>query len=179
VEYLLGSEAVTSIAVDPANRKWLGTETDGVYLVSENGDKIINHFNVNNSPIFSNKIIDIEIDNESGEVFISTGKGVISYKGFATTPKENHQNVLVYPNPVEPNYNGLIGIKGLVQNANFKITDINGNLVFSSKANGGQGVWDGTNSYGERVGSGVYLIFSTNAVGTETNVAKILFINND
>ena len=179
VEYLLGSEAVTSIAVDPANRKWLGTETDGVYLVSENGDKIINHFNVNNSPIFSNKIIDIEIDNESGEVFISTGKGVISYKGFATTPKENHQNVLVYPNPVEPNYNGLIGIKGLVQNANFKITDINGNLVFSSKANGGQGVWDGTNSYGERVGSGVYLIFSTNALGTETNVAKILFINND
>jgi len=179
VEYLLGSEAVTSIAVDPANRKWLGTETDGIYLVSENGDKIINHFNVNNSPIFSNKIIDIEIHNESGEVFISTGKGVVSYKGFATTPKENHQNVLVYPNPVEPNYNGLIGIKGLVQNANFKITDINGNLVFSSKANGGQGVWDGTNSYGERVGSGVYLIFSTNALGTETNVAKILFINND
>ena len=177
VEYLLANETVTAIAVDGANRKWLGTQSAGVFLVSPDGTKQIHHFTEQNSPLFSNTITDIAINHQTGEVFIGTSKGLISFISDATQGYETHQNVSVYPNPVRPEFNGTIAIKGLVEDADIKITDLNGTLVHETTALGGQAVWDGKNGYGERVQTGVFLVFSSNSFGTETNVAKILFVH--
>ena len=177
VEYLLTNETVTTIAVDEANRKWLGTQSAGLFLVSEDGTEQVHHFTAENSPLLSNNIVDVKINHFSGEVYIATAKGLISYFSDATEGSLNHENVIVYPNPVRPEYTGTIAIKGLVQDADIKITDLNGILVHETQALGGQAVWDGKNGYGDRVQTGVYLVFSTNATGTETNVAKILFVH--
>ncbi len=177
IEYLLTNETVTTIAVDGANRKWLGTQNAGLFLVSEDGTEQIHHFTADNSPLLSNNIIDVKINPSSGEVYIATAKGLVSYFSDATEGSLTHENVIVYPNPVRPEYNGAIAIKGLVQDADVKITDLNGVLVHETQALGSQAVWDGKNGYGDRVQTGVYLVFSTNATGTETNVAKILFVH--
>lgn len=177
IEYLLTNETVTTIAVDGANRKWLGTQNAGLFLVSEDGTEQVHHFTADNSPLLSNNIIDVKINPSSGEVYIATAKGLVSYFSDATEGSLTHENVIVYPNPVRPEYNGTIAIKGLVQDADVKITDINGVLVHETQALGSQAVWDGKNGYGDRVQTGVYLVFSTNATGTETNVAKILFVH--
>ena len=177
VEYLLANETVTAIAVDGANRKWLGTQSGGLFLVSPDGTEQIHHFTQENSPLFSNTITDIAIDHQTGEVYIGTSKGLLSYMSDATMGYKKHQNVSVYPNPVRPEFNGAIAIKGLVEDADVKITDLNGILVYETTALGGQAVWDGKNGYGERVQTGVYLVFSSNSFGTETNVAKILFLH--
>lgn len=177
IEYLLTNETVTTIAVDGANRKWLGTQNAGLFLVSEDGTEQIHHFTADNSPLLSNNIIDVKINPSSGEVYIATAKGLVSYFSDATEGSLTHENVIVYPNPVRPEYNGTIAIKGLVQDADVKITDLNGVLVHETQALGSQAVWDGKNGYGDRVQTGVYLVFSTNATGTETNVAKILFVH--
>lgn len=177
VEQLLTNETVTAIAIDGANRKWLGTQSAGVYLFSADGSEQVHHFTAENSPLFSNNIMDIAINEQSGEVYIGTSKGLLSYKSEATSGGESHQNVMVYPNPVRENYRGKIAIKGLVQDAKVRITDLTGNLVTATTALGGQAVWDGTNGDGNRVQTGVYLVFSTNTYGSETNVAKILLIH--
>ena len=177
VEHLLTNETVTAIAVDGANRKWLGTQSAGVFLVSPDGTEQIHHFTEENSPLFSNTITDIAINNQTGEVYIGTSNGLLSYMSDATQGYEAHQNVSVYPNPVRPEFNGTIAIKGLVEDADVKITELNGTLVHETTSLGGQAVWDGKNGYGKRVQTGVYLVFSSNSFGTETNVAKILFIH--
>jgi ligand-binding sensor domain-containing protein len=177
VEPILNNEAVTAIAIDGANRKWFGTQSSGVFLYSSDGSEQLEHFTESNSPLFSNNISSLAINQKNGEVFIGTSKGLISYKSGAIEGQDSHNNVLVYPNPVREDYNGPIAIKGLVEDANVKITDINGLLVSESTALGGQAIWDGTNGSGIRVSTGVYLVFTTNENGTETNVAKILFIN--
>ena len=177
VEPLLTNETVTAIAVDGANRKWLGTQSAGVFLVSQDGTEQIHHFTEENSPLFSNTITDIAINNQTGEVYIGTSRGLLSYMSDATQGYETHQNVIVYPNPVRPEFNGIIAIKGLVEDADVKITNLNGTLVYETIALGGQAVWDGKNGFGERVQTGVYLVFTSNSFGTETNVAKILFIH--
>jgi ligand-binding sensor domain-containing protein len=176
VEPIISNETVTTIAIDGANRKWFGTKNSGVFVYSPDGSIQEEHFTQENSPILSNTINHISINEENGEVFISTDKGLISYKGKATAGQSTHGNVLVYPNPVKENYDGPIAIKNVVENANVKITDIRGNLVKTLTAYGGQAVWDGKNKFGERSNTGVYLVFSTDPTGLETNVAKILFI---
>ena len=176
-QYLLDTETINCIEVDGANRKWVGTNGSGIYLLSKDGTEEIHHFTTENSPLFSDNIIDIAINEISGEVFIGTEKGIISYRSDATKGYDTHKNVLVFPNPVKENYNGKIAIRGLVNNANVKITDINGNLVFESFANGGQAIWDGKNQSGNRASTGVYLVFSSNIDGEETMVSKILFIH--
>lgn len=177
VEPILSSENITAIAVDGANRKWFGTQSSGLYLYSDDGSEQIFHFTEDNSPLLSNTITDIEINQNTGGVYVATDKGLVSYRSGAIEGAEQHGNVLVYPNPVRENYDGPIAIKNLVSDAQVKITDINGVLVKDIIALGGQAVWDGKNINGERVSTGVYLVFSTNPLGTETNVAKILFIN--
>ncbi len=176
VEPIITNESVTAIAIDGANRKWLGTKSSGVFVYSPDGRRKVKHFTEENSPILSNKINHISIDDNSGEVFISTEKGLISYKGEATAGGDKHGNVIVYPNPVKENYNGPIAIKNVVENSDIKITDIRGNLIKTTTAFGGQAIWDGKNKNGKRASTGVYLVFSTNSSGLETNVAKILFI---
>ena len=174
---LLGTQVVTSIEVDGANRKWLGTQGGGAYLVSEDGLKEIEHFTANNSPLLSDVIMDIEVDGENGEVFIGTEKGIISYKGNAMQGETSYSNVVVYPNPVRETYDGPVAIKGLLENTTVKIADMGGNLVFETESLGGQAIWDGTNFNGERVATGVYMIYLSSADGALSHVTKLLFIH--
>jgi hypothetical protein len=176
-DILLEFETITAIAVDGANNKWIGTDRSGVYQLSPDGLGELNHFTTENSPLLSNNITDIVINHKSGEVFFGTANGIISYKSTATGGGETNNDVYAYPNPVRPGYSGPIAVKGLVNNANFKITDISGSLVYSGRADGGQANWNGNNFNGRRVQSGVYLVFVTDDEGIEKMVTKILFMN--
>jgi len=176
-QYLLSEEKIKCITIDGANRKWIGTEKSGVFLLSEDGTEEIHHFTAENSPLFFNNIVDIAVNPENGEVFIGTEKGLISYRSDATTGMITQNETHVYPNPVRESYNGPIAINGLVTNANIKITDIDGNLVFEDFARGGQAIWNGKNKNGDRASTGVYLVFSTDVNGLEKMVSKILFIH--
>ena len=176
-QYLLSEERVKCITIDGANRKWVGTEKSGVFLLSEDGTEEILHFTKNNSPLFSDNIVDIVINPENGEVFIGTENGLISYRSNATEGVATQNSTKVFPNPVKETYNGPIAISGLVTDANIKITDISGNLVFETFANGGQAIWNGKNKNGERSSTGVYLVFSTDLYGEQKMVSKILFIH--
>ncbi|MBL0072839.1 MAG: hypothetical protein IPP34_13970 [Bacteroidetes bacterium] len=176
-QYLLESEVVTAIAVDGANRKWIGTESGGVFLMSPDGTEQILNFNEVNSPLLSNYILSIAIDQESGVIYFGTNRGVISYKGDAIAGTGGCSDVLAYPNPVRPDYTGPIAIKGLVPNGSVKITDVSGNLIFETKSNGTQALWYGKNFKGEKAHTGVYLVFSTDEEGENTCVTKLLFIN--
>jgi len=176
-QYLLSEEKVKCISIDGANRKWIGTEKSGIFLISEDGLDQILHFTTENSPLFSNNIIDIAINPENGEVFIGTEKGLISYRSDGTDGAKTQSTTTVFPNPVRESYNGIIAISGLVTDANIKITDIDGNLVFEDFAKGGQASWNGKNKNGDRVSTGVYIVFSTDINGVEKIVSKILFIH--
>ena len=174
-QYLLEFEIVTSIAVDGANRKWLGTQNAGVFLVSADGLTQIQHFTKDNSPLISNYISSIAINSVTGEVFIGTDNGICSYMGTATKGAESMSALTIYPNPVKPNYNGAIAIRGLVTDANVKITDIAGSLVYETTANGGEAIWNGCNMSGKKVNTGIYMVYCTNSDGSSTKVGKILF----
>ena len=176
-QYLLSEEKVKCITIDGANRKWIGTEKSGVFLISDDGIEEILHFTTYNSPLFSDNIFDITINPISGEVFIGTAKGLISYRSDATNGVTTLSTTKVFPNPVRETYNGIIAISGLVTDANIKITDINGSLVFEDFSKGGQASWNGKNKNGDRVSTGVYIVFSTDINGIEKIVSKILFIH--
>lgn len=173
---LLENEAVTCIAIDGANRKWFGTARSGAYLMSADGTEEILHFTEENSPLFSNTIQSIAVNDEHGEVYIATEKGLITYRSGATEGSDTFGDVLAFPNPVRPDFTGDIAIKGLAENANVKITDISGNLVFETTALGGQALWNGRSFSGQDVTTGVYLVFMTNDDGSETAVTKIMII---
>lgn len=175
-QYLLETEIVTAISVDAANRKWIGTKSSGVFLLSEDGSEQIHHFTAENSPLISNEIISLAIK-DNGEVFIGTSEGLLSYLSDAASPSVDGSNSYAYPNPVPPNYSGPIAIKNLYQDANVKITDISGNVVYETHALGGQAIWNGHNFDGQRAHTGVYLVFASSEDGSVSLVAKILFIN--
>jgi flagellar hook assembly protein FlgD len=146
-------------------------------LVSENGTQELLHFTTNDSPLFSDYITSIEINQKSGEVFIGTDMGLISYMSEATEGKATYDSVYVYPNPVRETYDGPITITNLIQNSEVKITDIAGNLVYRTTSLGGQAIWDGKNLNGRRVKTGVYLVFCNDENGEETHITKLLFIH--
>jgi hypothetical protein len=175
-DYLLDGQIVSSIVVDPGNRKWIGTQGSGVYLVSPDGSKQINAFTTDNSPLPSNYINSITMNEKTGEIFIATGEGVVSYKGTATRASNDYSNVYAFPNPVRPNFGGNITIAGLVAQTTVKITDVSGKLVFETSSVGGQAFWDGRNLWGEAVKSGVYLIFVASEDGSQSAVTKIAII---
>ncbi len=174
---LLETEKISDIAVDGANRKWFATEKSGVFLISPDGKKEILHFTEDNSPLLSNNVLTLAVNDVTGEVFFGTDKGIISYRGSATEGSDDFNEVHVFPNPVRETYQGDITVTGLVGNVNVKITDITGNLVFETTAMGGQALWNGKNFRGDRVQTGVYLVFCTNEDGSKTHVAKLLFIH--
>ncbi len=174
--FLFATEVVRALAVDAANRKWVGTNS-GVWLISADGKTEILKFNSENSPLPSNFITDIAVNDKTGEVFFATEKGLASYKGDAIAGGEKCGSALVYPNPVEASYSGPIAVKNLVDEAYVKITDATGALVHQGKANGGQMIWDGNTYSGRRVATGVYTVFSANELGKERCVAKIAIVN--
>ncbi|MBK8884631.1 MAG: T9SS type A sorting domain-containing protein [Bacteroidales bacterium] len=175
-DYLLKSETVTSIAVDGANRKWLGTSGSGAYNVSPDGTTQLKTFNEQNSPILSDSIISISVDNKTGDVWFGTSRGVQSYRGNATAGGEKFTNVYAFPNPVREDFSGNVTITGLIKDTQINITDISGNLVFKTISDGGAATWDLKTYNGKHVATGVYLIFCASSDGSEAFVTKILVI---
>lgn len=173
---LLQYENVTAIEVDGANRKWIGTR-NGLWLFNADGSKALKYFNIENSPLFSNNIIDLEIHQTTGELYIATDKGLIVYKTDAVAGGEEFGDVYAYPNPVRPGYTGTIAIKGLIADCIVKITDVAGNLVYETTSNGGEATWDGNDFSGHRASSGIYLVFASNKDGTKHYQTKIAFVN--
>ena len=174
---LLDNISITSIAVDGGNRKWFGTTNSGVYLYSGDGSRLIDHFNTGNSPLFSDHVNTIAINPASGEVFMATDHGLISWNGDATEGRDSFKKLYVWPNPVRETFNGEITIDGLMTGSNVKIADVNGNLIYKTTSNGGRATWDGKRKNGQRVNTGVYLIFCTDSEGNQSRVLKLLFIH--
>ena len=174
-QYLFKGEEVRSIAVDGADRKWVATK-NGAWLISAEGDKVIYRFTETNSPLLSNDVKRIAIDGKTGEIFFATANGICSFRSTATEGGETNSNVLVFPNPVPPGYGGTIAIRGLVNNAIVKITEMDGRLVYQTRALGGQAVWDGKDYKGRRISSGVYLVLVSDDGRKENLATKIVFI---
>jgi hypothetical protein len=173
--FLLRDEAVTAIAVDGGNRKWFGTRR-GVWLYSPQGDVPIEHFTAATSAIPSDHIIDLDINHQSGEVFMATSLGLASYRAGATGP-DPVTRVKVFPNPVPTGFSGTVGISGTPGDAVVKITDVAGKLVWQTRANGGTATWDLFDERGRRVPTGVYVVFTVSDDGEQREVAKLAVIN--
>jgi hypothetical protein len=173
---LFYQQVIQDIKVDGANNKWVAIADAGVFQVSANGQITLRRFTKDNSPLPSNNVLDIEIDEVSGEVFFATDKGLVSFLGSATRGDDDLQNVYIYPNPVRPEYSGTVKISGLMDKVNLKITDIEGNLVFETTSSGGTVEWD-TTAFGKyKVASGVYMVFVSSSDAAETTVKKIMVI---
>lgn len=179
VEIVLGTTHITSIKIDGANRKWIGTQNAGVFLFSSDGLELIENFTSQNSPLLSNTILDITIDQNTGECYFVTDEGMISYRSDASRGDRNYANVKVFPNPVYPDYFGPITIQGIAANSMVKVTDLSGKLVYETQSNGGTAVWDGLTVDGKRATTGVYLIWT--AIDIEgvrgSSVGKVVFVN--
>lgn len=175
-DLLLNAEVIRAIEPDDAGNIWLGTET-GAYLVSEDGQTTHYHFTTENSVLPSNKIYDIKIKHNTGEVFFATEKGLVSFRAEAAEAQEDYNSVYAFPNPVRPEYTGVITITGLEFNSLVKITDTTGNLIYQNYSQGGQMVWDGNRPDGQRVKSGVYYVWMSNSSNKDGKVAKIVVIN--
>lgn len=175
-DFLLDNEYITCITVDGANRKWIGTESSGAYLVSEDGKKTYLHFDTDNSPLPRNYIKTIGIDPNTGDVFFGTAMGITSYKGDAIEPDEEMSNIHAFPNPVRETYDGPITIHGMSINSSVKITTVSGKLVHESKSLGGSAQWDGRNLWGEKVKSGVYIVYVASEDGSKYETTKILIV---
>jgi len=177
VQKLLGDNPVSAIHVDGGNQKWLGTRGAGLFLVSPDGLRTLHQFTAENSPLLSNTINSIASDPTTGEVLIATDAGVIGYRSNATPGHTSASPELhIYPNPVRPGYEGPVFIQGNSQDARIKITDVSGALVHEMEAAGGQAQWDGTKLDGHPVASGVYLIYTTDDLGTVTAQGKVLIV---
>lgn len=173
---LLFQQFITDIKTDGAGNMWISTADSGVFQVNSTGQDILNIFNQDNSPLPSNSVISIEINGETGEVYFGTNRGLVSYQSRITDGVDNLENVRVFPNPVKPEYSGLVTIDGLTDNANVKITDITGNLVHEEFASGGTVQWD-TRAFGKhKVASGVYMVIITSEDQLETKTTKIMII---
>lgn len=175
-DYLLNGEQVNAIAIDGMNRKWIGTATSGLYLMSADGIETIEHFTVDNSPLLSDEVLSLAVHPQTGEVFIGTALGLMSYQSDATEPEENFSNAYAYPNPVRPDYQGIITITGLMDETVLYIIDSGANLVCKTRSNGGTAIWDGRNASGHRVAPGVYSVLCNTADGENHCVTKILII---
>lgn len=176
-DYLLSTEQVNAIAIDGSNRKWIGTEGSGVYLMSADGTETIEHFTTDNSPLLSDKILSIAIHPSSGLVYIGTENGLMSYQSDASEPEDSFSSAYAFPNPVREDYEGVITIAGLMEETVVHIIDQGGNLVCETRSNGGMAVWDGKNGEGKRVSTGVYTALCNTANGKKHTAVKILIIH--
>ena len=177
VELLLETDVVTSIVVDGANNKWVGTQTGGLYCFSPDGLTQIYHFTKDNSPLYSNNIIDINYETVSGDVYIGTDLGLQSFRSVIIEGGDQYNNVFAYPNPVRANYPGTVFVRGLIDNSVVKIVDQSGNLVWETKSQGGQIEWPVKTLSGTRVSTGVYIVYATSTTGDQRAVSKILVVN--
>ena len=177
-DYLLSNVSIQAMCVDGANRKWVGTVDNGLYLVSADGLQTIHHFTMENSPLPSNSIVSIAYEETAGEVFIGTSAGLVSYMSDATEPSAvlEESALHAFPNPVREDYTGEICVTGFTQDCNVKITNSAGTLIYETTSVGGQVTWNGCNMRGERVGAGVYYVLAYDENGNEGAATKILII---
>ena len=177
-DYLLGGVDINSIAIDKGNRKWFGTNNDGIYLISNDNTEQIHHFTTSNSPLLSNGIQSLAINNNTGEIYIATDKGLCSYMSDAsnTNTEMTTDNVWAYPNPVKPDYTGLISITGLSFDSDVKIVSANGTLVNQGRSTGGTYTWNGCDLKGMKVASGIYMVETATSEGSKGTVCKIAII---
>ncbi len=177
-DYLLDTEQINCICVDASNRKWVATEMSGVYLVSADGDEILEHFTTENSYLPSDAVLSVFCDPNSNDVYFGTSVGIVSYKGTASPAKADYSDVYAYPNPVRPEYTGWITVTGLMEDSLVKIADAAGNVFYQGKSEGGMVTWDGCNSSGERVKTGVYYVFASHTADESQMgvVTKILVV---
>ncbi|QIL76965.1 two-component regulator propeller domain-containing protein [Hymenobacter sp. HDW8] len=171
----LNSDIVRCVAVDGANRKWFGTDR-GLWLFTESVDEALLNFTTDNSPLPSNRILDVAVNDRTGEVFVVTNAGVVSYRGSATVTEGKPACAKVFPNPVRTDFTGQVGISGLANNAVIKITDVTGKLVYQTRANGGTLTWNLADYNGRKVQSGVYMVLSSDADGKNTCISKIAVV---
>lgn len=172
---LLKDETINAIAVDGGNRKWMAT-TNGVFLVSEDGDEVVQQFTTDNSPLLSNQVFDVTVDAVTGEVFFATELGLVSYRGDATKGADPCEAVLVYPNPVFTDFDGQITIQGTGRESKVRITTVSGHLVRELQSEGGTATWDGLDVYGKKVHSGIYLALIANREGENACIGKFAVI---
>jgi hypothetical protein len=177
-DYLLSGIGVTSIAIDGGNRKWFGTESDGVYLVSADNLTTLHHFTTDNSPLLSNNINSVAVNPLTGEVMMGTADGLVSYMSDATEPSEalTSSNVRAYPNPVKPDYEGVVTVVGLTADADVQVVTATGQLVAAGTSVGGTFTWNGKDRRGRRVTTGVYNVMSVTADGKKGVVTKVVVI---
>ena len=173
-DYLLDGVQINSIVVDGGNRKWVGTDASGLYLLSEDGTQTIEHFTIDNSPLISNQILSLALNSRTGELFIGTGAGLMSYQTDAADPKDALDDIYAYPNPVREDHDGMITIAGLMEKSSVKIVDAAGRLVYQTTSQGSLAVWDGNNAVGQRVPTGVYIVLVNSEDGSKHATTKIL-----
>ena len=178
-DYLLNGVSISSIAIDGGNRKWFGSDNAGAFLISADNMQQLQNFNTSNSKLISNNVAYISINPSSGEVFFLSDKGLCSYMSNATEPSEtmDDNTVYAYPNPVTPDYDGLITVVGLTYDADVKIIASNGAIIAEGRSNGGMFTWDGRDRKGRRVASGIYMVVTATADGNKGTVCKIAVIN--
>jgi len=177
-DYLLNDVSIACISIDAANRKWIGTQTNGAYLISADGQEMIHHFTTEDSPLLSNNVQTIAVHPGTGEVVFGTDKGICSFIGDATTPEEELEksNIVVFPNPITPDYNGPIAIRGLVNDTEVKIISTGGQLVWNGRSAGGTCLWNGLANNGKRVASGVYHVVANTPEGNKAIVTRIVIV---
>ena len=184
---VLENDVVTSIEVDGANRKWVGTKDNGIWLFNADITKLISHFTTKNSPLLSNLIYDIALNKASGELFIATDKGCISYQtdanetldenGEPVTKDCSNQNISLFPNPVKKGYDGLIAVSGLASNSTVKFVTASGKLVYETTSKGGLATWDGFTYDKQRVNPGIYMIIATTPEGEKSCFSKLAILD--
>ena len=177
VEYVLGNTHITDIEVDGGNRKWIATANAGILLLSPDGSEILEQFTTENSPLISNNIFDLKLDQNTGELYIITDNGLVSYRSSASYEDPSYETCTVFPNPVRPNYAGPVTIQGIRYNSDVKITDASGGLVYKTTSNGGTATWNCQALNGQRVATGVYYIWTATNVGKDKKVGKVLIVN--
>lgn len=176
-DYLFAGVDCSCILVDAANRKWIGTRDNGLYLLSADGLKQLEHFTSDNSPLISNNILALAYDDVSGTLYISCEGGLLSYVSDAVRGADDYSNVVCYPNPVRPEFSGGIHITGLKDHTKVRICDINNRVVYSTLSEGGNVAWDLVDGNGRRIPAGVYLVYGFPESGKEGLVTKFLVVN--
>ena len=176
-DYLLANVDCSCILVDANNQKWIGTSESGLYLLSADGLTQIEHFSTDNSPLPSDNILALAYDDVSGTVYISCEGGIVSYVTDAIRGADNYSGIKCYPNPVRPEYSGMLHITGLKESTKIKICDINNHTVYSTVSQGGSISWDLVGESGQRIPSGVYFVYASAQTGNGSKVTKFLVIN--
>ena len=176
LQYLLETEVIQSMLIDAGNRKWVGTQGSGVYVLSADGLTTDHHHTLENSPLPSNDIQDIAINHANGEVFLGTSRGIVSFRGEATNWDRTMDNVRIMPNPIRADHSGPIIIDGLAYQSTVHITDVSGRRIAQLESYGGRVTWDGLLENGQSAPFGVYLAFATDQNGKEGAVIKFAIL---